>query len=96
MRADWVAQSEAGDWTAIPRESENPTRRERIEAAVRMREFVGYGWECGDEFRELVRDMEPIMVTHFTGEAALDESEGAFTEFWAERDDSPIKAWCVQ
>jgi len=94
MSVGWAAISEHGDWTAIPRFRENPTRRHTIEAAEEMREYCDWGW--GDEFRNLVRAMEPIRVHHTTGEEARDASDGEWDDFYQETADGELLAWCVR
>lgn len=98
MDKNWVATSEWGDWTAIARFVENPTRRDTIEAASEMSEYAGWGQPDGDgpEFRDLVRCMEPVMVTHHTGQEALDVSNGEYEEYWEEDENGTIMAWVVR
>ncbi len=92
----WTAQSEMGDWTAIPRISEEPTNREKLQAACEMREYVGWGWSGCSEFIELVRVMEPIRIHHTAGEEALDRSDGEWNDYYEETDDGELLGWVVR
>lgn len=96
MKLDWMAQSIDGQWAAIPRAEENPTMRDRIMAADDLREMAGFGWDMlwGDEgFIKIVRDTYPTMVTYYSGEVALEESEGEYEEMWFENPNGSIMAW---
>jgi hypothetical protein len=96
MDKNWVAQNEQTGWVAIPRLQENPTRRDTIEAAYEIREYVGWGYHSYEDFSTLVRAIEPIRVSYYVGEAALEASEGEYeSEFWREEETGSILAWCI-
>ena len=97
----WTAQSEDGCWTVIPRTQENPTRRNRIEAAEDMRDAVGWGYDSFRDFIDLVNALEPIKVIHYTGVSAREmAAESGFSDvvddWWEESDNGNVLAWCVR
>lgn len=93
MNTTWdCAQSESGEWTAIPRLTEHPTTRERIKAAQDMLDWAG--WD--GTLRELARAIKPIRLNHTTGQAALDKSEGTWDEYFERATDGTLLAWELQ